>query len=245
MLRTPEEKSEILSRLSPSQHLPGVVPADMINMLMEVYNTSPKNKKPTGPITVDYYPRPESLAERGETLAEWWLKVDEFITPYIGEHNTFTTNFFEVTIPHILHNDDSVLLKPRLHKTIVIPLEIIKPSNFAVFDQCYLDGPVKLRHGGQFGGKTHDKPVVYYNNDLLDNSELEFYTGQDFDPDVHAKYFTHMPYRRFHGLSVESIMPWKPGDMIIFDTARIHCAADFTAQGIDKKIGFSIFTSLK
>jgi hypothetical protein len=245
MLRTPEEKTEILSRLAPSQHFSGVVPAELIDMLKEVYRTSPKNQKPTGPITVDYYPRPESLAERGEQLAEWWIKVDEFITPYIGEHDTFTTNFFEVTIPHILHNDDSVLLKPRLHKTIVIPLEIVKPSNFAVFDQCYLDGPVKLRHGGQFGGKTHDKPVVYYNNDLLDNNQLEFYTGKDFDSELHDKYFTHIPYRRFHGLSVESIHPWAPGDLIIFDTARIHCSADFVKQGIEKKIGFSIFTSLK
>lgn len=244
MLRTPEEKSEILSRLGVSQHIPNAVPADLIDMLLQTYHNSPKNQKPTGPITVDYYPRLADLERRGEVPADWWLQVDTLITPYIGEHQTFTTNFFEVSLPHILHNDDSTALKPRLHKTVVIPLEIAKPTEFAVFDQCYLDGPVKLRHGGEFQGKSHQAPVTYYNTDLLDNCELEFYTGEDFDPVLHQKYFTHMPLARFHGLSIESILPWAPGDLLIFDTARIHCACDFRSHGIGKKIGLSIFTHL-
>ena len=81
---------------------------------------------------------------------------------------------------------------PDLYKTVVIPMAIDKPTNFAVFDQCYLDGPVKLRHGGQPKHKNHDKPQVYYNQDLLDNSELIGYTGQMFDELLYNKYFTHL-----------------------------------------------------
>ena len=63
-------------------------------------------------------------------------KQISFITEFIGDHWTFATNFYKVDQPHILHNDDSVRWIPDLYKTVVIPLEIEKPTNFAVFDQC-------------------------------------------------------------------------------------------------------------
>ena len=126
---------------------------------------------------------------------------------------------------------------------MVIPLEISKPTEFAIFDQCYLDGPVKLRHGGVPKNKNHDKPTTYYNTDLTDNSKLINYTGKDFDPDIWEEKFTHYGIEKFHGLSIESIVKWNPGDIIIFDTARIHCATDFRKQGITRKLGYSIFTA--
>ena len=236
MIRTLEQKSEILARLEPTRHIPGVVTNRLIQLLLEVYRTGEKTYKNTGPVTVDFFPR-------NPPFPDWWIQVEEFITPFIGEHSTFSTNFYEVKQPHILHNDDSVALAPRLYKTVVIPLKIKQPTNFAVFDQTYLDGPVKLRHGGKFAGRTHDKPEVYYNQDLLTNSVLGGYTDQPFDYATWEDNFSHIPYNRFHGLTVEKIVTWNPGDLIIFDTARIHCGGNFLAQGIESKIGFSIFTS--
>ena len=236
MLRTLEQKSDILARLEPTQHISGVVSEAQISELLEVYHTSEKTYKNTGPITVDYFPR-------RPPYPDWWLRLDEFITEFIGEHSAFSTNFYEVRQPHVLHNDDSVLLAPNLYKTVVIPLEVSKPTQFAVFDQTYLDGPVKLRHGGKFQGKTHDKPKTYYNQDLLSNTVLGGYTDCPFDHQTWQDNFSHMPYDRFHGLTMESLNVWQPGDLIVFDTARIHCGANFLAQGIDYKIGFSIFTS--
>ena len=69
-----------------------------------------------------------------------------------------------------------------------------------------MDGPVKLRHCGKPKHKNHDKPQVYYNQDLLDNSELIGYTGQMFDELLYNKYFTHLPIQRFTGLTVEQIV---------------------------------------
>lgn len=235
MLRTIQEKQEILSRLEPSRVVSGCLDDNQINRLIDIYNNSEKNYKNTGPTTVDFFPRKPPFPD-------WWLEIDQVIGNYIGEHKTFTTNFFEVKNPHILHNDDSIAVKPRLHKTVVIPLRITKPTRFAVFDQCYLDGPIKLRHGGTFGAKNHTAPAVYYNQDLTDNRELEYCTHQPFDKNIWQENFTHLPIERFWGLSVESILTWQPGDIIIFDTARIHCATDFLSQGIENKLGFSIFT---
>ena len=236
MLRTEEQKQAILSRLEPTKVYENVVPDDLMSDLLEAWESGPKNYKNTGPVTYDYFPNKEEHTD-------WWTKADKFVTEFIGDHWTFATNFYKVDQPHILHNDDSVRWIPDLYKTVVIPLEIEKQANFAVFDQCYLDGPVKLRHGGKPKHKNHDKPQVYYNQDLLDNSELIGYTGQMFDELLYNKYFTHLPIQRFTGLTVEQIVDWKPGDIIVFDTARIHCAANFLANGIKTKLGYSIFTA--
>ena len=69
------------------------------------------------------------------------------------------------------------------------------------------------------------------------------YTGKDFDEEIHNKFFTHLPIERFTGLTIECIVEWKPGDIIVFDTARIHCATDFLKHGITRKLGYSIFTA--
>lgn len=235
MLRTEEQKREILSRLEPTRVIKNCLSKSLHSKLLNAYNNGNKNYKNTGPITVDYFPHKEEHTD-------WYIECKEFITQYIGEHGCFASNFFHVQHPHVLHNDDSVRWVPRLHKTVVIPLHISKPTNFAVFDQCYLDGPVKLRHGGD-PSKNVEMRNTYYNTNLLDNSALLYYTNKEFDKDTYEEYFTHIPRERFYGLSVESIVEWNVGDIIIFDTARIHCAANFLKHGITEKIGYSIFTN--
>jgi len=238
MFRTTEEKQEILSRLEPTRVYENVISDDLLNKLISFYESSDKTYKSTGPVTVEYMPYSGIYEHKHDP---WWLELDSIITDKIGDHGLFATNFFEVTQPHIIHNDDSINKKPRLHKTVVVPIKISKPTKFAVFDQCYLEGPIKGRHGSTLKA---DKPK-YYNDNLLDNSVLEYYTGRDFDKQVWADNFTHQPYIRYHGLSIESIVTWNPGDIIIFDTARLHCAVDFKSQGIEKKLGYSVFTQLE
>jgi hypothetical protein len=233
MSRTVSEKREILSRLEPTVVHENVVSSRLLERLNHAFHNSEKNYKNTGPVTVDFWP------ERTDVLPGWWFDVDQLITQYIGPHGTFAGNFYEVRKPHILHNDDNKRLWPRLHKTVVIPLDIIEPTQFGIFDQCYLNGPVKIRRPG------HQSPSVYYNQDLTDNSLLKYNTGKEFCRDTHDKYFSHQHYDAFHGLSVESIVTWKPGDIIVFDTARIHCGTNFNRQGISQKLGLSVFTYLK
>jgi hypothetical protein len=62
-----------------------------------------------------------------------------------------------------------------------------------------------------------------------------------FDPDIHQKYLSHIPIENLHGLTVESIAEWNPGDAIVFDRTQLHCAA----SGHNRKIGISVFTDRK
>ena len=232
-MRTDQQKQEILSRLEPTQVYENVLDSAWLSRLKTIFKDGEKTYKNTGPVTMDFFPE-----KTGYT--QWFTELNTLLKPYVGnDYGIFAGNFFQVKKPHILHNDDSVRWVPRLHKTVVIPIEIEKPSNFAVFDQCYLDGPVKIR--------SRHKPAknVYYNQDLYDNSKLINYTGHAFDEILYEKYFTHQDLNAFWGLSVEQIVPWRPGNVIVFDTARIHSAVNFNAQGISQKLGLSIFTYLK
>ena len=54
---------------------------------------------------------------------------------------------------------------------------------------------------------------------------------------------SHIPIEALHGLTVEKVVPWTPGNAIIFDMGRIHSASNFVAEGISHKVGYSIFTA--
>ena len=52
----------------------------------------------------------------------------------------------------------------------------------------------------------------------------------------------HMKNEWLEGFSVETECNWVPGNVIIFDCAKLHCASNFLDNGIIEKTGLSIFT---
>ena len=63
--------------------------------------------------------------------------------------------------------------------------------------------------------------------------------------DIQSKYFTHLDPKWLEGLTLHSVLPWIPGNVVVFDCARLHAASDFRQQGIKSKLGLSIFTQRK
>ena len=61
--------------------------------------------------------------------------------------------------------------------------------------------------------------------------------------EIHKEYLNHIPYKALHGLTVEEIVRWQPGDAITFDMGKLHSGTNFIEHGIDYKIGYSIFTA--
>jgi hypothetical protein len=55
-------------------------------------------------------------------------------------------------------------------------------------------------------------------------------------------YFTHLKPQWLEGLSLHSALDWIPGNALVFDSTRLHCASDFRASGIKSKLGISVFT---
>ena len=96
------------------------------------------------------------------------LKIDtdhDLVKPVINEmqktlqpFKVRTAHFFDVTFPHIIHNDDQFNY-PESYKAFTLPLKIYGDSKDIklVMTQYYYGGPAKFFNGEQ---KTED---VYYN----------------------------------------------------------------------------------
>lgn len=59
-----------------------------------------------------------------------------------------------------------------------------------------------------------------------------------FDSTLHEQYLSHVAIENLHGLTIERVAPWCPGQAITFDRSQLHCAG----SGHRYKIGISIFT---
>lgn len=89
---------------------------------------------------------------------------------------------------------------------------------------------IKARSGqkiGQPDGRTSDyQSITNYD----DSRELDAVFWQ--------QHLSHVPRQNFHGLAVEQVIDWKPGQVILFERTQLHAAA----AGHDRKIGLTIFT---
>ena len=190
--------------------------------------------KNTGPITLSIY---KYLSDP---------VVNDIITRLklaIGNFEITAGFFFFTDYPHIIHNDDTFQLPDTVYKGITIPLRldaesIVDYSNLCFFDQHYFHGPSKFFKGSK------DVPT-YYNKQVYEYSNVDGLLGHNsIDEDLYQKYFTHLKREWLEGLSLHSVLPWKPGSCIIFDSLQLHCASDFRKHNIKSKLGISIFTKL-
>lgn len=226
LTRSQKDKDFILSNLEETYYIENFISIEDIETLsMEYYGNVNKVYKNTGPITSDikHYDSP--------TLN----KIIEKIYKLYPNSRVMSGMFFEVNQPHIIHNDDKHSL-PKTYKAFNIPLEYDtkEEPRLIFFDQVYLDGPSKFFNG--------EKDVdTYYNKIIYDYENVVGKSDLMFDPYMKEKYLNHIKDEWLKGLSFNSAHHWKPGNAIVFDCVRLHCASNFTG----KKLGLSIFTEYR
>ena len=225
--RPQEDKELILSSLEETYYIENFVTQDDIKELCEIYDKSDKTEKQTGPIT--------------SSIKDFKVPVMRKITDKINNLYTdceiYYGMYFYVERPHIIHNDDNREKWPKIYKAFNIPLrfEGEQTPHLCFFDQIYLDGPSKF-FKGETDIQTHYNTCVYDYKDVLGK------TDEEFDPNMKEKYLTHLKDEWLEGLSFNSAHEWTPGNAIVFDCCRLHCASDFTKIGVKNKLGISIFT---
>jgi hypothetical protein len=236
-MRNQTQLEKIKSRFSDPYSVDNFISIEEINHLISIFDNNEnkingyegKIKKNTGPVTLNIDPFLDD-----DVIKKIFFKLKD----YIGDFELNAGFFFQTDYPHIVHNDDTFELND-VYKGITIPLMLYgsykRLPSLCFFDQCYYHGPSKF-----FNGDT--EIPTYYNKQIYEYSDVEGVTDQDFDFNVYQNLFTHLKYKWLSGLSLQSILEWKPTSILIFDSVRLHCASDFRKLGIKSKLGISLFT---
>jgi hypothetical protein len=225
-MRTLEQINKIKQYFDDPYAVEHFVSKDDIGQLIAIYDRQYKTVKNTGPVTVDI-----------GALLEYsvFQRILAAIQTEIGPFVVTAGLFFKTDYPHIIHNDDTFELPETVYKAITIPLVADGPGapKLCFFDQCYFHGPAKFFNGD-------NNIPTYYNQQVYDYKDLDGVVDNPFAGP--AEYFTHLKPHWLQGLSLHSAIDWVPGQAIIFDSVRLHCASDFRQLGIKSKLGLSIFT---
>ena len=232
-MRTDEQIEEIKKRISDPFCIEGFITKDEIAYLIELFDKA-DNKvfKNTGPITAD-------LDFSDPILAD----IQKRITKAIGEFTVTSAFFFKTPTPHIIHNDDTFPLPTGVYKGINLPLLIerdpgsIGTPKLCFFDQFYFHGPAKFFNG-------HDHVPTFYNKQIYEYSDVYGTVSTQFDDDIRHKHLSHLKRAWLNGLSLWGMIDWVPGNALIFDSTRLHCASNFKKMGITSKLAISIFTKV-
>lgn len=231
-MRTQEQISQIKSRISDPYCIADfLMPQDIAHLITLFEQEQNKTHKNTGPVTMDIGPYSDDPV---------FIKIMDKLQSQIGPFEVTAGLFFSTDYPHIIHNDDTFELPDGVYKAITLPLRLTRTigSEFpklCFFNQFYFHGPAKFFNGS-------DNVPTYYNKQVYEYSQVDGTVNEPFyDGD---KLFTHLKPQWLKGLSLHSTLEWKPGNALIFDSVRLHCASDFRRINITSKLGISIFTKL-
>lgn len=239
LIKRPQEQvDEILSKVSNTVVLKNFMSRSDRNILLDIYhNNKNRDHKNTGPTTLiarEFKDDPKftKIFNKIQTKLELKLKV-------------WGGNFFETETPYVIHNDVDYRHDIIPAKCIVIPLQKFymensvvndKDAQFYIFDQMFFHAPVKCF-------KNAKDIKNFYNWPLYDYTDVYGLHKDNRKPDINISHFDEKYPQWCEGFSVESACNWVPGDVIVFDCVRLHCASNFLDNGVSKKIGLSLFTS--
>jgi hypothetical protein len=230
-MRTSDQILKIKNTIQDPYEIKNILTAEELNSLIEIFKNHPtdnKIHKNTGPTTLDLQ------SYINDPII---IKTLSLIKNNIGPFEITASFFFQTYFPHIIHNDDTFELPDNVYKAITLPLSIEGFSGeypkLCFFNQFYFHGPSKFFNG--------DNSIpTYYNKQVYDYQDVSGLVDTPFTDN--NNYVTHLKPQWLEGLSLHSALDWIPGNALVFDSTRLHCASDFRTLGIRSKLGISIFT---
>jgi len=148
--------------------------------------------------------------------------------------------FNESTIGFQIHAD-SGYNNSAVYKGLIFPLDC-RLASTVFFNNYWYGDAAKFVRSQDYFRHEQNTPDSLSSKDqrIQDYTCVQNFTDEEFDSDVYKQYLTHIPYENLHGLIVDKIIKWVPGDVIVFDRHQLHCASNEH----DTKTGVTVFTNL-
>jgi len=162
--------------------------------------------------------------------------------------------------PHDIHVDcrDFRMQEDRkgiiAYKSMVIPVEVTADEYPILYTaNQYFYGPTTRFRAGSADFDVGNPEVRrqrsagiqfsynYQQDGMKYVSETDL-TKEWYDANIDA---APVPYKNFKGISIEKENVWKPGNIIMFDSARVHFGSNIRKKGAKFKIGISLNYGLK
>ncbi len=87
-----------------------------------------------------------------------------------------------------------------------------------------------------------NKKISQVDRECNDYSKIKSWNPNlKFNKTLHQTHLSHIPIESLHGLTINSVIFWNPGDCIMLDRNLIHSSG----SGHDEKLGLTIFTKRK
>jgi hypothetical protein len=192
------------------------------------YKSNNKTYKNTGPVSINEVQKTGLLDRLVERLKE------DF-----GDFFVRSALIYKTDRPHVIHNDDDLEYKLP-YKAFNIPLYVDgddSQTKLIMFNQFYYYGPGKF-----FKNDKKNRPV-YYNIPITDYTNVDgLEENKKIDIKFYKEYLSHLKLDWLEGLSVNSVLDWQVGNLLEFDSTRLHSSNNWLDKGIKYKIGLTIFT---
>ena len=162
----------------------------------------------------------------------------KYLQSIFGGFYVLSTQIFDVNIPHIIHNDDDLEHKPFL--AFCLPLKIVGNSDdikLVTFDQYYYQG------GAKFFKDDNEDRHMFFNEKIISYENVKFLSDIGIDRDFKENYLSHLKDIWLEGLSINTVLEWKIGNILCFNCNQLHCSSNFLSKGVENKIALSIFTA--
>ncbi len=229
-MRTSKQINQIELTHSMPVRLLNAISSESITSLIDYYNISNSIiQKNTGPKVC--------VINEGDDVID---NILESLRTEFGNFKVRTAHYFDVSTPHIVHVDDDFNYS-NSYKAFTIPLLTegadCNLAKLIFFDQYYYGGPAKFIRNGPAN------KVEYYNKNLYVYDDVKGLNNNGIPANV-LSMLSHLRPQWLEGLSINSYFPWTIGSVIAFDSLQLHCASNFKEQGITRKLGISIFTTL-
>jgi hypothetical protein len=162
----------------------------------------------------------------------------KYLQSIFGNFYVLSTQIFDVNTPHVIHNDDDLEHTPFL--AFCLPLKIVGDSDdikLVTFDQYYYQG------GAKFFNNDVEERKMFFNEKITSYEHVKFLSNVGIDNNFKENYLSHLKDIWLEGLSINTVLKWKIGDILCFNCNQLHCSSNFLSKGVESKVALSIFTA--